>query len=448
MPVVSVWLILRRATARDHSVGFCFFAAIGLGLGISSLLWWGLLHLPIQSTRILAYVDLAFWSAAVMVQVAVRARRDGGTTLRAFPQRNERRAVGLSSVLFCLLLGLAVTSFASTTAVFPHGSWDAWAIWNGRARFLFLGLPDLWRQAFSPDLGWSHPDYPLLLPLTVARLWTFVGHDFAAMPVAVAAGFSASLIGVLGFSIARERSVVKALVACSFLVASPVFLVWAPSQVADVPLAFFILLALTFAWTASTSTKPSSLWALAGLSAGLAAWTKNEGIVFALIFLLIRPLGQHLDLRSYGRSILASAGGAATPLLVLVAFKFLVAPPNDLMSRSIDQLIPLLTDIERIKLVMASMGRELWTGGHRVVPILVIYLAASGVDRPLESRRTFVTLAVLGLLLGAYVVTYVTSPHDLSWHLRTSLDRVLLHVLPSLIWVGFLLTSSKGDART
>ena len=43
----------------------------------------------------------------------------------------------------------------------PYGGWDAWAIWNLKARFLFFGIDDgAWAQMFAPEVVWNHPDYP------------------------------------------------------------------------------------------------------------------------------------------------------------------------------------------------------------------------------------------------------------------------------------------------
>jgi len=63
----------------------------------------------------------------------------------------------------------------------PHGETDAIAIWNLRARSLLRGGRE-WAAVLSPAIGWSHPDYPLLLPLTVARLWSYAGSETTAVP--------------------------------------------------------------------------------------------------------------------------------------------------------------------------------------------------------------------------------------------------------------------------
>jgi hypothetical protein len=39
---------------------------------------------------------------------------------------------------------------------------------------------------------------------------------------------------------------------------------------------------------------------------------------------------------------------------------------------------------------------------------------------------------------------YLATPHDVAWHLRTSLDRVILQLLPAMIWFGMLLTGGPA----
>lgn len=64
------------------------------------------------------------------------------------------------------------------------------------------------------------------------------------------------------------------------------------------------------------------------------------------------------------------------------------------------------------------------------------------------SAAARLTMAGLGLMLLIYTAVYVMTPHDLSWHLRSSLDRVLLQFLPSMVWAGLLLASPPVSQQT
>jgi len=111
------------------------------------------------------------------------------------------------------IVAVPLLSAASLAAVFAgaafvlhqltgrEGAWDAVSIWNLKAHFLLRAGP-YWSDAIDPALLQSHPDYPLLLPLTIARIWRYAGGiDSTFVPIAAAAIFTtvvgtAALCGV------------------------------------------------------------------------------------------------------------------------------------------------------------------------------------------------------------------------------------------------------------
>ena len=87
--------------------------------------------------------------------------------------------------LFILAAALALIMFLGAVAYNPHGEEGAWSIWDIKARFLFRAGA-FWRDAFSSDLGFTHPDYPLMLPGLVALCWKLAGQESTNAPVAIA----------------------------------------------------------------------------------------------------------------------------------------------------------------------------------------------------------------------------------------------------------------------
>src|SRR5437660_12884048 len=66
-------------------------------------------------------------------------------------------------IVFLILVAATATTFVFFAMKSPHGYWDAYAIWNLHARFLERGGAH-WADFFTTQIGWSHPDYPLLVP--------------------------------------------------------------------------------------------------------------------------------------------------------------------------------------------------------------------------------------------------------------------------------------------
>lgn len=194
-PVLALFLFLRRTAAARLGATVCLGAAIGLGCGVSSLVWWCLLQLPVGSGSVLLALDAGVWALVVMGMLAWRRRVEPIAQIHHSSGWHRSPGVIAAVVVVLGLAGLAVTTYAATSVAAPHGSWDAWAVWNVRARFLFLGVPAAWHDAFVPP-SIEVADYPMLVPAAVARLWTFAGADSVVVPVALAAAFAAAVVVV------------------------------------------------------------------------------------------------------------------------------------------------------------------------------------------------------------------------------------------------------------
>jgi hypothetical protein len=440
LPALACLIVLARASGGKWAWISELPTALPLGIGLSSIVWWVLLQFGGPAERV-AVVDLGLWLGAIVVFLLSRRPRFlPHADLRE--QTTESRALTCVAVVgFIAALALAVTSFAASSTAAPHGTWDAWAIWNLRARFLFLGLPSAWPDAFSSDLAYSHPDYPLLLPLSISRLWTHAGTDATTIPIALAAIFGFATVAVIGISIARARTTAHGLLAGTAMLVHPIFLQWAPAQIADVPLGFYMLLAFVLLWRASTSGL-LVWWTLAGVAAGLAAWTKNEGTVFVALFVLVSVVWL---LRTKGRGGVGDAAsllaGAAVGIAAVIALKWRFPAPNDVAS-AVDwsSAVAHLTDRRRVRFVLEAVGHQLWFEGGSVgvLPIVIAYALIAGLRR--VEGVPAVALVVVLLQIAAYILVYIVTPHDLRWHLDTSLSRVLLQIVPSAVWGIMMLT--------
>lgn len=446
LPVLACLILLARASEGKRAWLTQLPIAAPLGVGLSSITWWAFLQIPAVSRPTMVALDAVFWGAAIGLVFLVRPERTGS------PQ-SDRAAVPASRTLtwvavaaFATTSALAVTSFAATSRVFPHAGWDAWAIWNVRARFLFRTGPGQWTDAFAEQLSDSHPDYPLLLPLSVSRAWTFFGEDTVLVPIIIGAIFAAATVAVAGLSVARARTPTHGFITATAILACPAFLKWGPSQCADVPLGLYMLITFVMMSQATTPGASRLWWMLAGISAGLAAWTKNEGTVFLLVFMALSTVW---TLRKEGwaglRLLLPLAAGAAVGVAVLVTFKWRFAPPNGIMGTLDFSTVTARAELDRLRFVIESLGREMWLGGASIVgvlPILCAYVGVVGIRRP----AGIPAIAVLTMLLQVAVdaMVYVVTPYDLRWHVTTSVERVVLQTFPTVVWGLMMLTREPG----
>ena len=125
-----------------------------LALGaFSSLLfvWQWTIGAPSHFVAVLLFIAVCGSAVALLVHLA---------------RTTEPRPVGVGLPLILLIAALVFGAYwtAGPARAFPHGSVDAWAIWNVHARFLFRGSAGGWQNMFVPAEMQGHPDYPLLVP--------------------------------------------------------------------------------------------------------------------------------------------------------------------------------------------------------------------------------------------------------------------------------------------
>lgn len=136
----------------------------------------------------------------------------------------------------------------------------------------------IYRTGMIPSLNREslYEAYPMLVPL-----WIAFTHSAAGWVDEYLAGLIPALLSVGGFGVAyllgrelfdRPTGIIAALL-CAL---TPAVTFWAGAGYTDLPCAFFYGMAALFLWRAKENWRNALL---AGLMAGLAAWTKNSGLL-------------------------------------------------------------------------------------------------------------------------------------------------------------------------
>ncbi len=333
----------------------------------------------------------------------------------------------------------------NATAAAPRGEWDAWAIWNQRARFVLRAGAE-WRRAFAPELSWSQLEYPLLLPLSVARLWAYAGETPLA-PAILAAAFTFSAPIALGGAVARAAGNLAGAVAALVLLATAQLSLAGATQYADVPVAALFVAglgALVQAGPAEGRARAGRL-ALAGLIFGLAGWTKNEGLAAAGCAVIAHlALGWPARGKRALPDALPVAAGAALPAAAWITFHAVLVPRFATALAQDGGAPQKLLDASRWGLVLSTLESAFPGGEHHVAAFAVALAIAVGA-RPRTLLRSVPLLAGI-LLLCADVLVYVLTPQDLAWHLGTSAGRVLLQAWPALLLGLFAAAAPRAPA--
>jgi hypothetical protein len=356
----------------------------------------------------------------------------------------------LLALAFGMVLLISWVRLIQIATALPVGEWDAWALWNLRAKFL-AGPGGAWRYALSPLLGNSHPDYPLLLPAFVARVWKAGGAVDTIAPAVTALLFFAGLIALLVSAVALLRGAASALLAGLVILSTTSLLVWAPSQYADIPLAFYYLgaIALIFLDASPTSGGHRALF-WAGLCTGFAAWTKNEGIAFLVTILIVFFAFTFWRRRT---GITSRAGwllaGCAPGVLLTLWLKFFLAPAVDPLVKQGVSGLARLHDASRYGEVAKGFFSNLLDLGSGVAhPLILLAILGILVRWQLEERYrlpSLIATTALVLVFLSYCGIYLVTPYALAWQVQSSFDRLILQVWPSFLLVFFVLLRSVVD---
>ncbi len=82
------------------------------------------------------------------------------------------------------------------------------------------------------------------------------------------------------------------------------------------------------------------------------------------------------------------------------------------------------------------MARELWLAGASVIgviPFLCAFAAVRGVRAPAPAAARAAAPAMVAMM-AIYAIAYLVTPKDLVWQLKTSLDRLVVQIVPTLAW--------------
>jgi hypothetical protein len=219
------------------------------------------------------------------------------------------------------------------------------------------------------------------------------------------------------------------------------------SQYADVPLGFYFLATIILLSYQRRMPGNRNIAMLAGTTAGLSAWTKNEGLLFlvAVVAAQLAPAAASRKWKEPTRIMLSFFAGLLPVLIIIFYFKLALAPPNDLISSlAWKPTMMKILDFTRHMLVAGAFLHEM--AGFPVL-FLAVSLICLGItpDKQQRSEGTRV-LGVLCVMLLGYFFIYVTTYQHLAWHLQTSLRRILVPLWPIAVFTFFLFVRTPEEA--
>ena len=444
LPVLTGALIIHLLwIGKNHPIDLILKLSlgIGMGLGISSLLYFIYL-LFFAGKPYFLYVEFVLF-LAVLIMVYLKNKKMAQINSPRLSVSRLQIAVLMISGFVFVSSFLGVVNYARQRA---RGDWDAWMMYNRTARFIYRSQ-ETWRDAFSKDIDLTfHADYPPLLSLNIASRWNILSEETAYVPMFQSILFSFACLGLSFGALACLKSLGQAGLSLILLGGVSFFLHEGGRQLADMPLAFYILASVVFMFFYYQEKRPA-LIAFAGLSAGLAAWTKNEGVLFLLVSGAVIVITE-LRKRSF-QSLYSYLIGLVFPLTIVLYFKLRLAPASEFLSGGTSKIIRDLMDLSRQQMIFSSFKNFFLHGGGwnniGILLILCIYFLIFHSHIKDNPPVIFIGFTIFACQILGYYVFYLISPYDLEWHLSSSLDRLFVHVYPTILFITLIASQSPED---
>jgi hypothetical protein len=438
----------------------------GLGFGVSTVLFRKTRSVSLVEIITLSWlfgagaISLSLWLfgmllRGVSLQMAVALVAVGFSVIGIAQLRRNKVSVRFSRprnwIEFTLALVLCLEIALVFLLTFKHTlGWDGLVIWELKARYAYLNGGALPVAYFSDATRvFSHPEYPLFLPMLETWLYFWIGDCDQYWIKLISPIFYVTgviFVGQAASSWSGKRWI--GLVAANLFLLVPFLTRMSGGVVlgyADVPLSVFYFVAFIYLLKISRGDFETSLPVFILLAAML-PWIKREGIV---LWFVVAACGSFMIWR---RGIWRAALALLPGLAVIVGWQIYLAamhasPARDFLSVGMSSL---RSNFHRLGPVIVSLMQEattishwslLWFGAPLALFCIVIR------DRSL--RATLLVICSVAPL-AFYCCVYVFSAWpDYLQHAQTSLPRLLWHIAPLAIFaIALTLAPSSPITRS
>lgn len=438
--------VLRPAsTSSQRKSNLAELLGLGLvfGFGVNSLFYllWGIAGLHYSRGLAVSWMSVGIVLGAGTLFIRQRSRqRETKDVLKS------ASAVEIDFRHLCLgiLLFLSMSTVFQTLMT-PQRFWDERAIFGLKSIVIFQEATIQSDALFDPDFVQYHPKYPLLIPLNQAHYYLLMGEvNDRWSKVMFPLLYIGMVLTFLGVLLRSTRQTGRSWLFTIMLATVPAMVPWEYGFIsgqADGPIACFHTVTLLYLWSflyakyrASTESPILARSPIiAGLSAGMTIFTKDEGIAFFLIDLIAIILVAVLYFRGQLISFLISLlqFGFMTVIVVAPWFSHRGQLPSTTEMAYFSRMqITTLTEgvsaiawaIKHLFQVMfldaGEWGLQWWT--------LILSLCAFP-KTAIKPHQLFLLLNILGAL-SALIIAGMIAPTPVQEHIGGSSLRFLLQI--------------------
>ena len=313
----------------------------------------------------------------------------------------------------------------------PVYNGDAYAIWVLKAKVLFYeGFGSSYFH--NPNLGYSHLDYPLLIPMLISGVYSILGSADDSYGKIIYPFIYLLFIGLIFSAARRKLDLEKSLLLTALFASIPTLVKWSGTGTADMALTFFYAGSI-FHLIIFTEKKTIQDLMLSAFYSSLCILTKNEGLPLALINILILIVFHSIPQKNIKCFLTYFL------ILIIPCTPWLVfsqsLPRIHENSLAIINLTDFVKNIVRLKTIIPELLKEYFNIQNWGI-FWITTIAFSLVAWKHLRNRTVAILFILFILhTSLYILIYIVYPFSMEWLLVTTLDRLVLHTTPAILLI-------------
>jgi hypothetical protein len=213
---------------------------------------------------------------------------------------NFFKSIGLIGWLSLVVIASQALYAFFSALLMPLRGWDAWAIWFFKAKVFFAEGKVAASFLADNSYGNLHLDYPLLMPLIGSWVYIVLGSVNEVLVKGLFPVQFVSMLALFYFILSRKAPRGASLLFTALLSLTPLLMTQAGGLpvalgglndgdyvgYVDITIALFMMGAAGFIYLYMLERKPPYLY-LSAAFLGFGAWTKNEGLTFIFVAMIV-----------------------------------------------------------------------------------------------------------------------------------------------------------------
>lgn len=437
------WNILYLIPFKRNKLYFLekIFISYGLGFGFLSL-----------EMLLFYFFDIRFnlvrittpWLALLVVNLAIYFK--DGKNIRIKPIKIKDESNRTLKIFLILGITFEILYALFRALIKPIESYDAIAIYAIKAKIFYLAK-SIPADFFSNlALHFPHPDYPLNIPLSETLVYLFLGNLNDQLVKILFPLYFIGILVMLYYAIRRFASNNYSLIFTFLLASVPQFNAYATNGYLDLPLAYYYFLSTLFLFRWFKNEDEIQFLLLSAVMVSLSAWTKNEGLMYCAINIILILIFFMLEHKMTRRELSCLAVYIGMILIIQLPWLWVKwaahlansdIGPIDIDSFNLAKLLHKAGSIV-YEFQRQIFGPKKWN----ILWPLVLFILISNYKKAFSKEQRYITISLSLTVLG-YIFFYMVSQVEIDYFLRKTWSRFLIHFLPIIIY--WLANISKED---